>query len=114
MSTLSPNWVLGYRPALLPHKTGAVALSVATAVFFFLSTTHILVSVLGVQYIDDLHCNVSFGQSCFLVHAREVPVSQAKKASAYLGTREQWFGLFSRSAFQKDYTRFPMGLLCKT
>ena len=48
-------------------------------------------SGLGVQCIDDLHCNVSFGQACFLVHAREVPVSQAKKASAEQGTREQWF-----------------------
>ena len=80
----------------------------------FLTTTHILVSGQGVQCINDLHCNVSCGQSCFLVHAREVPVSQAKKASADQGTREQCFGFFSRRAFQQDYTRLPVRLLCKT
>ena len=30
-------------------------------------------------------CNVLFGLACFLVHAREVPVSQARKASANQG-----------------------------
>ena len=69
---------------------------------------------MGVQCIDDLHCNFSFGNSSFLVHAREVPVSQAKRAWAYQGTREQWFGFFSRREFQQDYARFPVGLLCKT
>ena len=57
-----------------------VALSVTTA-GFFVSTTHLLVSGQGVQCINELHCNALFGRSCFLVHAREVPGSQAKKAS---------------------------------
>ena len=46
-----------------------VALSVTTA-GFFMSTTHLLVSGLGVQCIDELHCNALFGRSCFLVHVR--------------------------------------------
>ena len=41
-----------------------VALSVTTA-GFFMSTTHLLVSGLGVQCIDELHCNALFGRFCF-------------------------------------------------
>ena len=44
-------------------------LSVTTA-GFFISTTHLLVSGLGVQCIDELHCNALFRRFCFLVHIR--------------------------------------------
>ena len=33
-------------------------------------------------YMSFRICNVLFGLACFLVHAHEVPVSQARKASA--------------------------------
>ena len=91
MSTISPNWVTVLR---YYHIRPRCCISFCNNCWFFSdpAPTHgLLVSGLQVQCIDELHRNVSFGQACFLVHAREVPVSQAKKASANQGTRKQWF-----------------------